>query len=563
MKRKDGGNGRRQIWGVFLSFAAFYLCAMLLLTVFQALEKKKIMTEAARENASRLAAILRSAAENAAGEAVPIAEGELPYLHQALGSIRQDAMNSGIYLRAAVWEEEGRLLADTGNTLFFEDLSAVDGETGEVRRPMLRCVRLDEYMEPEEFAELMKGWGYGNTGGMQILGYDENGMITPVKIVLAQGIGIQQGVGSIPEGEVTGEMILENEGRGDPTVFQPVFGQVSLEWTSNRRLEDPVTRQRFDVCRDLEQTAREHWLDQTGTLGGEAKGGLLRTQLSGIGAVFGETILSYGLQFYPLEEAVKSLLPLYPLCLLPMLLAAGLLTRRLKAVEARRLRLEEERKRFTDAVAHELKNPLAVIRGYGEALRERIHPEKTGRYLEGIIRETDRLDGLVQDMLRLSRMEGGDFHPRPERFFLREWAESTASAVQGAAEEKQVRIRVLAGEQELIADRTAADFALSNFLSNAVRHVVPGGEIRISAEQLGAKTRVWVENDGPAIPPEQLPHLWERFYRGDEGRSRVDGGAGLGLAIAREYLEQAGAAGGCENIPGGVRFWMEWEKQEV
>ena len=221
MKRKDGGNGRRQIWGVFLSFAAFYLCAMLLLTVFQALEKKKIMTEAARENASRLAAILRSAAENAAGEAVPIAEGELPYLHQALGSIRQDAMNSGIYLRAAVWEEEGRLLADTGNTLFFEDLSAVDGETGEVRRPMLRCVRLDDYMEPEEFAELMKGWGYGNTGGMQIIGYDENGMITPVKIILAQGIGIQQGVGSIPEGEVTGEMILENEGRGDPTVFQP------------------------------------------------------------------------------------------------------------------------------------------------------------------------------------------------------------------------------------------------------------------------------------------------------------------------------------------------------
>ena len=152
---------------------------------------------------------------------------------------------------------------------------------------MLRCVRLDDYMEPEEFAELMKGWGYGNTGGMQIIGYDENGMITPVKIILTQGIGIQQGVGSIPEGEVTGEMILENEGRGDPTVFQPVFGQVSLEWTSNRRLEDPFTRQRFDVCRDLEQTAREHWLDQTGTLGGEAKGGLLRTQLSGIVAVFG------------------------------------------------------------------------------------------------------------------------------------------------------------------------------------------------------------------------------------------------------------------------------------
>ena len=220
-------------------------------------------------------------------------------------------------------------------------------------------------------------------------------------------------------------------------------------------------------------------------------------------------------------------------------------------VQARSIRRERD---FANAAAHELKTPLAVLRAHAECLKEDIEPEKRGEYLEVILDEADRMDGLVGELLTLSRLEAGAAGNPGGPVELAEVVRASFDRLALPAREKGVRIAL-----DLNPCRTAGDGAqlgrlADNLASNALRHCTPGGEIRVGLAVEGNTLRLTVENDGDPIPPEDLPRIWEPFYRGDRARSRETGGAGLGLALVRAIAERHGGRCTAENRPGAVYF---------
>ena len=221
-----------------------------------------------------------------------------------------------------------------------------------------------------------------------------------------------------------------------------------------------------------------------------------------------------------------------------------------------RLAIQRERN-FARAAAHELKTPLAVLRAHAEALREDIAPEKREQYLDVVLSESDRMAALVGHLLELSRLESGRTSSR-EPVALAPLVREVLSPLALPMEQKNLRLQAELEEVSLTGDRARLGEAVENLLSNALRHAVPGGVIQVKLERLGSRARLTVYNDGPNIPSEELPRLWEPFYRADPSRSRDSGGTGLGLAIAGKTVLAHRGQYWTENRPGGVAFVMEF-----
>ncbi len=231
------------------------------------------------------------------------------------------------------------------------------------------------------------------------------------------------------------------------------------------------------------------------------------------------------------------------------------------AFNAAQEKLADELRRerdFSRAAAHELKTPLAVLRSHAEGLAEDIAPDRRGEYLEIIMDEADRMDALVRELLELSRLEAGAAPPAREPVALGELVRQAFARLERPMAEKGITLEADLEELTVPGERAGLERVASNLASNALRHCAPGGSIRVALERTGdGFARLTVDNDGANIPEQALPRLWEAFYRGDAGRSREDGGAGLGLAIVRGVLARHGGRWGAENRPGGVRFRAE------
>ena len=209
---------------------------------------------------------------------------------------------------------------------------------------------------------------------------------------------------------------------------------------------------------------------------------------------------------------------------------------------------------FARAAAHELKTPLAVLRFHAEALREDIAPEKRAQYLDIILDESDRMGALVGEMLDLSRLEAGAVRSEVLPVELAELAEETLSRLAPGARAKGVRLEPDLHPALVSGDRARLERVLSNLTSNALRHCPAGGAVRVHTERIRGQAVLTVENDGEPVPEQDLPRLWEPFFKGDRSRSRARGGAGLGLAIVRAAVLAHGGSCTAENVPGGVRF---------
>lgn len=215
--------------------------------------------------------------------------------------------------------------------------------------------------------------------------------------------------------------------------------------------------------------------------------------------------------------------------------------------------LERERD-FARAAAHELKTPLAVLRAHAEALREDIAPEKREQYLDVVLSESDRMAALVGHLLELSRPEvKGNRETVDLAALVREVWVPLALPL----EQKRLQLRLELAELSLSGDRAQLAEAVENLASNALRYAEPDGVIRVALEKMGHRARLTVYNDGPNIPAEDLPRLWEPFYRADPSRSRDSGGTGLGLAIVRKAVEAHSGRCWAENRPSGVAFFIE------
>ena len=201
--------------------------------------------------------------------------------------------------------------------------------------------------------------------------------------------------------------------------------------------------------------------------------------------------------------------------------------------------LEKMRRRFVADVSHELKNPISVILGYADGLRQNVPKTKKDQqeYYEIIADEASGMNDLVKNLLDLSSYESGSFTLKKENFSLRELAGQTMERFNYIQNEKDVRIDLIAdGPCELTADRLRMGQVLGNLLGNAFKYVDDHGSIRIAIQQSDEEMKLTVANSGPLIPAKELELIWSSFYQVNTQRS----GKGLGLAIVKSIVELHG-----------------------
>ncbi len=228
-------------------------------------------------------------------------------------------------------------------------------------------------------------------------------------------------------------------------------------------------------------------------------------------------------------------------------------------------RQNEARTRFIRNVSHELKTPIALIQSYAEGLSENAAEDAESRaYYCGVIEdEAAKLTQLLSKLTMLMQLESGGEELLIDRFDIGVLLTRLLSRYAPLFEEKGIPIPALPGEPcSVWGDAVLIENVATNYITNALNHVTPGGEIRITAEPTDRGTvAVRVFNTGEPIPEEDLPHIWESFYKVDKARTRAYGGTGIGLSVVAAVMNAHGMPFGVENTDGGVGFFFELSSQ--
>ncbi|HTQ10250.1 MAG TPA: ATP-binding protein [Fimbriimonadaceae bacterium] len=218
-------------------------------------------------------------------------------------------------------------------------------------------------------------------------------------------------------------------------------------------------------------------------------------------------------------------------------------------------RLETIRRDFVANVSHELRTPLASIRAMAETLQEGAldDEEVAGPFLETIIRETDRLGRISQDLLILSDAESKE--PVMSRFSLTSLLQEVVHRSQRHAEQSGVALNLRVPPDLLIfASEDQIEQVIVNLVDNAIKYTPSGGDVCVQASNAEGKIVVEVSDTGIGIMQQDLPRIFERFYRVDKARSRESGGTGLGLSIVKNIVEAHG---------GEVRVASEYNRGSI
>jgi len=251
----------------------------------------------------------------------------------------------------------------------------------------------------------------------------------------------------------------------------------------------------------------------------------------------------------------------------------GQLSRTFDSMRIRLLETEKLRTQFISDVSHELRTPLTAIKGLTESLQDGAveDPEVRDRFLNSIERETDRLIRMTNDLLTLTRVDAGGMKLKLESLDLRSILEDTKTKLSPEAKRRGVQIQIELPKKPIMvtADHDRIDQVLTNILDNALKHSPTDERILVTlrdanrekqdpnpsrwsfpaplmdeafmaALQSGPHIVIWVQDRGAGVPAEDLPHVFERFYRADFSRSRDHGGSGLGLSIARAIMDAHG-----------------------
>ena len=224
--------------------------------------------------------------------------------------------------------------------------------------------------------------------------------------------------------------------------------------------------------------------------------------------------------------------------------------------------LEGSRRAFVSNVSHELRSPMTCIQGYVEGMLDGTIPERErDTYLRTVRSETQRLTKLVHDLLELSRIESGSFPLNRTVFDVDELILSVMFRYEQAIEKKHMAVDIDFREQPLFvsADNDRIVQVLTNLVDNAVKYGAEGGQLTVRTESSGGKASVSIRNEGPTIPPEDLPFIFDRFYKVDKAHTSGKG-TGLGLSIVRRILEQHGEGITAASAAGLTTFVFTLEK---
>jgi len=204
--------------------------------------------------------------------------------------------------------------------------------------------------------------------------------------------------------------------------------------------------------------------------------------------------------------------------------------------------VEAMRRRLIGDVSHELRTPLTAIKGYMEGLMDGVLPASAETYQQ-IHTEAERLSRLVDDLQELSRVEAGAFSLNFAPISLSSLMETTAKRLLPHLQQKNITLNLVLLPElpPLRVDGDRITQVLTNLVSNAIQYTPVGGVVTVSTALTGAEMCVSIADTGVGIPAENLPHIFDRFYRVDKSRSRQEGGgSGIGLTIAKALVEAHG-----------------------
>ncbi|MEY4489183.1 MAG: hypothetical protein RIQ79_1691 [Verrucomicrobiota bacterium] len=229
----------------------------------------------------------------------------------------------------------------------------------------------------------------------------------------------------------------------------------------------------------------------------------------------------------------------------------------------RQKRLENVRKEFVANVSHELRTPLAVIKGYVETLvdgQDGVSPADREKFLKTIQRHTERLNSLLEDLLTLSRLESAQTGLTREKCDFPVWLATVMEELRARplAVGHRFSLNIDAAVGTILGDPLKLGQVFENLVGNALKYTPPGSSIDLAVRIHPVDTiEVCVRDNGPGIPEGDLPHVFERFYRVDKGRSREKGGTGLGLSIVKHIVQLHGGRVWAESRVGeGTAFFF-------
>ncbi len=223
-------------------------------------------------------------------------------------------------------------------------------------------------------------------------------------------------------------------------------------------------------------------------------------------------------------------------------------------------RLEQMRTEFLGNVSHELKTPIALIQGYAEGLKEGISddPESREFYCDVIMDEANKMNQMVRNLLTLNQLEFGNEEVTFERFDIVQLVKGVLQSCDILIQQKDVKVNCVMDESVHVwADEFKTEQVIRNYISNALNHVSGENIIEIRVEEKEQTVRVSVFNTGNPIPEEDVPHIWEKFYKVDKAHTREYGGNGIGLSIVKAIMESFHQEYGVKNYDNGVEFFME------
>ena len=226
---------------------------------------------------------------------------------------------------------------------------------------------------------------------------------------------------------------------------------------------------------------------------------------------------------------------------------------------------ETARRRFVSDASHELKTPLAAIRLLSDSIlqSDNIDMDTTREFVGDIEQEAERLSRITEDLLRLTRLDSGVMESAAAVDVL-PVLEQVMRMVSLLAQDKGVDLTYQAGEGcTVLAARDEVHQVIYNLADNAVKYTPAGGTVQVRLWKEGEEVLLQVADNGTGIPEEDLPKIFDRFYRVDKARSRAAGGTGLGLAIVRDTVQRRGGSVSVANAPdGGAVFTVRWPLQK-
>ena len=235
------------------------------------------------------------------------------------------------------------------------------------------------------------------------------------------------------------------------------------------------------------------------------------------------------------------------------------MAQKLQTADARQRELDMLRRELVAWATHDLQTPLTAIRVQIEALADGVvdDPETRQRYLRTTQRQVNDLSMLIDDLFQIAQLDAGGMVIQPVTCSLSDLISDTLESFTALAREREVSLggSVAPGVDPVTLDSPRMGRLLNNLIGNALRHTPASGSVTVSAWRESAQIHIRVADNGEGINPGDLPHIFERFYRGEKSRNRDTGGAGLGLAIARGIVRAHGGDITAESQPGvGTTF---------